>query len=553
MGQKGNRWIGSGLTPPQTIRENGAVLLVQAYWYFDEVTGEFNHRIRKPGEALAALEGVEVLNCHIHHPLFPDLAMQADLLILHLVPDEEVPSIIRIRKALEKPTIFELADNFLQIGDWVAQDDAYRNPDNRAALLNHARLCDALQVSTPAVAKVFSGLNPNTFVFENQSDHFSRVFPDDQNFVVGWGGSRGHASDLRAIRPVLEAFLADHDDAVFSYMGAEDVFRDVFAGMPQAQYRAAGPLEEYYDFLNALHVGLAPLADTPFNHCRSDIKFVEYASHTVVPLLADAEPYRAHALDGENALVYGSPEVLRSYLERLYQDRAFCRALAERAYAYSSRERVWQRHAEHRLEVYRRLCDRAPETNAMPDLPDCSGLITYVRKACAAYDRGDFHEALGDLDRVLGLHPGYQQAHLWRAKTLAALGAFKELWDGYVGFEVHVLYRDILIRLLAQAARAMSLPEESKLLEQVYPDGLGLRHLFPDHGNHSQVLERILAANPYDFQALLDLAVLKARDGRTLEEALTLVDRALIVLPEAGPIRDLKRALEQALSENEGK
>ena len=193
-------------------------LVVQVFWYFDQVTGEFNYRIRKPGEILAQHPDFLVCNIHLFHPLFSQLALAADLLVLHLLADEEVGHIIALRKKLGKPTIYEIPDNFLSLGPWVGDDDALRNPQVRQNFLFNASHCDALQLSSPELQKTFGYLNPRIQVFENQTDRFCAPSAGD-TFVFGWGGSKGHEADLAEVAPAIERFCRDHPDAVFSYMG----------------------------------------------------------------------------------------------------------------------------------------------------------------------------------------------------------------------------------------------------------------------------------------------------------------------------------------------
>jgi hypothetical protein len=53
----------------------------------------------------------------------------------------------------------------------------------------------------------------------------------------------------------------------------------------------------------AWDVGLAPLADTPFNNCKSDIKFLEYGALGVIPVVSDCAAYRASATESRGAVL----------------------------------------------------------------------------------------------------------------------------------------------------------------------------------------------------------------------------------------------------------
>lgn len=65
----------------------------------------------------------------------------------------------------------------------------------------------------------------------------------------------------------------------------------------------AGCLVNYLSWLDHLHIGIASLLPTEYNRCRSDVKFLEYASHSVAPLLQDLDPYH-YLMDTDAALLF---------------------------------------------------------------------------------------------------------------------------------------------------------------------------------------------------------------------------------------------------------
>lgn len=429
-------------------------LIVQAYWYFDKITGEYHYRIGGPGEALASDPRFQVVNIHVFDPLFPQLALEADLLILHLLPDPEIWRLIHERRAAGKRTLFEIADNFLAPGPWVRADDAYRNPLVRQEIMLHAALCDGCQFSTAEVAQVFSGLNARTVILENQVNHFAQPVRASRPLTIGWGGSIGHRDDLALIAPTVIDFIRRHPDTRFLYMGHPPIYTDLFAELgEQGEVIPAGPVEAYYGFLERLHIGLAPLADTEFNRCRSDVKFIEYAAHAVVPVLADAAPYRAHARDGENALIFRTPAELGALLERLYTDEQALKALAQRTYDYARRERDRTNHNAERIAFYQTMLPAEPSHQGLPELPELHGLITYLRSAIYALDQGKAEEALKTLDKLLNIYPSYQLAQLIRARALLALGRAGGALADMAKAQFSPIYGDLHCELLAQAAR----------------------------------------------------------------------------------------------------
>jgi hypothetical protein len=87
-------------------------------------------------------------------------------------------------------------------------------------------------------------------------------------------------------------------------------------------------------------VGLAPLADTPFNNCRSDIKFLEYTALAVLSVVSDCTAYRASAIkSGGAVLVKNSSNNWRDTFLNLIDDLPQFRSIVDAAWKYVSNKR----------------------------------------------------------------------------------------------------------------------------------------------------------------------------------------------------------------------
>jgi glycosyltransferase involved in cell wall biosynthesis len=81
-------------------------------------------------------------------------------------------------------------------------------------------------------------------------------------------------------------------------------------------------------------IGLAPLADTPFNACKSAIKTLDYAALGLAVLASDTEVYRGSVADGPGGLlVRNDSGAWYRALLRLVQDHLLRRELAAGACA----------------------------------------------------------------------------------------------------------------------------------------------------------------------------------------------------------------------------
>ncbi|CAM2006350.1 glycosyltransferase [Acanthopleuribacter pedis] len=505
--------------------------IVQGYWYLEQETGEFQHRIARPGEMVARHPEFLVRNVHVYHPLFAQLALSADLLILHLVAEEETAQIIQRRKKLGKATLYEIPDNFLKVGDWVPPHNALRNPMVRQRILSAARACDSLILSSPALREVFGAVSDRVQVFENQIDHFSA--PRKKNdFVFGWGGSLGHGHDLAWISPAIERFCRDFPDARFAYMGDRGLFDRLFAYLDNADYTEPGSLKAYYHFIRKLSVGIAPLIDNDFNRCRSDGKFIEFAAHGVVPLLSDVACYRHHGIDGENALFFSDGESFYQHLKTLYEQPDRVARLAKQSYDYAKLKRALLNHADKRMAYYRTFLPFEPSLDEIAEIPPCTGLIAHLHKAHYLADAHEYTEALEVLDEVLEMHPTYAQAHMLRLKTLCNFGYHREVMEEYHDFACEPVYWDVLYCYLSQSALALGDARQSELVRKIADLGLRTRCSYKPSLNNERMFRKLLKINPYDYEALIRLSQITAHNPKKVEEASALFKRAVFMNPE---------------------
>jgi len=106
---------------------------------------------------------------------------------------------------------------------------------------------------------------------------------------------------------------------------------------------------------------------TAYNRCRSDVKFLEYASRGVAGIYADLEPYRDSVVPGRTGLLYRTLPELLACLDRLAGDPELRRRIREQAHAQVAGSRLQQHHADERLAWYRSLLTRPGQGYTVPE------------------------------------------------------------------------------------------------------------------------------------------------------------------------------------------
>ena len=241
------------------------------------------------------------------------------------------------------------------------------------------RAVHAVQTSTEPLGDLFRRSNPEVAVFPNAILQLPepRNHADPRRLTLFFGGLNREA-DWPEYLPALNAVAALAGDRL-GFCIVND--RGLFDGL-QTPHKSFTPLcdyETYRDLLAGCDISFMPLADTPFNRCKSDLKFLEAAAARVTPL-ASPTVYAGSIEDGRTGILFHDPQELQRRLMHLLANPDTGRAMADAARLYVARHRMlayqvgrrvaWYRSLWARREaLHRDLLERVPEL-AVPDPAD---------------------------------------------------------------------------------------------------------------------------------------------------------------------------------------
>jgi tetratricopeptide (TPR) repeat protein len=345
------------------------MLIVNAVAMLTRKVGDYLYRVEQPSVAMGKIGNTIAITVSTISPWFAKLCLVADVLILHLLSEHDLLPILEERKQQGRPTVYELSDNIMALHEGIGIRGWFSDPINLALAFQYMRMADAVQVTGHGLAEQFGFINARMVIFENQMATLGmngRQASD--RVIVGWAGSSGHKQDIEAVSGAIAQVLHANSHVDFAYMGDEEIYRSLAAVLPSGRimYAPPGTLEEYLVFLQKLDIGIIPLQDNPYNRCRSDVKFLEYASRGVVPVLSSLTPYKNSAEQGKTAFFYESPQQLVEILTLLVNDTDLRDRVGHAAYAYVKDYRMEDSHAERRSAFYSSLMKKDTET---PDLP----------------------------------------------------------------------------------------------------------------------------------------------------------------------------------------
>lgn len=214
------------------------------------------------------------------------------------------------------PVVYHIDDDLLELPESLGHDIVKRNgswivKDARRQMLAEA---DLVYASTPALAARLASRFPGQRVFHGMYAPYlgDRLEPQParagQAPTVGYMGSKGHQQDLRIAVPGLVRLMTDRPDIRFETFGTISMPEELLAFGTRVKAHAVN--KSYVAFLDALaglqwDVGIAPLADEPFNQCKAPTKYVEYSAAGIPVVASNVDVYRGVVAAGGGTLVDG--------------------------------------------------------------------------------------------------------------------------------------------------------------------------------------------------------------------------------------------------------
>jgi len=284
------------------------------------------------------------------------------------------------------PVIYTTDDNLVDLDPSLTR--GYLTPAHITAAEYLAREASGIIVSTEPLRSRMAKYNSQVVVVENAIDERlfatapSRPRRNPGKIVIGYMGTATHDADFKIIIEALRA--------IFEEFG-ETVSLEIIGGVANALTLAplegrpvrvvhAGDSMSYPAFMrrlaenNTWDLAVAPLCDTPFNRCKSDLKFLDYGAMSVPAVFSAISPYRASVVDGQTGLLAeNTTNAWRNALRRLIVDADLRFALGRGARSYVFERRTLRKAASLWVQAIQSLLPPASSTTS------CTRIASPVR------------------------------------------------------------------------------------------------------------------------------------------------------------------------------
>ena len=211
-------------------------------------------------------------------------------------------------------------------------DDDMLRPDTSAGLAHlhdlqvqesfkHClRGSDLVTVSTQPLAEQLAPYNDNVAVLPNHIDadmlYIDR--PKSSKVTIGWAGGMSHLVDWVTVSDPLRGVLEANPDVDMHFCGID------YSPLLKRVCRYTPWKPNVWDYFKVIDfdIGLAPLADTPFNVCKSHIRALEYMALGIPVVASDVPAYNDLVVDGVTGFLVNSPDEWDARLTDLINDEA---------------------------------------------------------------------------------------------------------------------------------------------------------------------------------------------------------------------------------------
>jgi glycosyltransferase involved in cell wall biosynthesis len=307
---------------------------VMSYLKDDGACGYY--RITLPMTKLAEHTDTDVINIKVGAPIHAIVeSLDCDIALLPRVCDDDAIDLIDTLHSCGKKVILDYDDNMFNVSpfsphyeDFGSEEIEVRDSKgniiplwvdgkNIDLKLNRERLdcirracekADAVSVTTPILAKVYSEYNDNVYKLPNCVNldlwkhlNFKRDNPDEIRLY--WSGGSSHFEDLMLLRDVLPVIANKYKNTKLVLMGCN--FKAATKGFPEDRVEfhnwVPTPAYPYKTAILDADISLIPLDDNAFSNCKSNIKWVEQSALFVPSVVSLVSPYK-EAYNGANGV-----------------------------------------------------------------------------------------------------------------------------------------------------------------------------------------------------------------------------------------------------------
>jgi hypothetical protein len=190
---------------------------------------------------------------------------------------------------------------------------------------------DIVTVSTDHIKKYFKDINPNIIVIENAFNNYNYRFEKRENNTkrITWRGSSTHRNDLLSCKENMTNIAHNNPEWDWVFIGGQPWY--ITESISNCITAEEMELIKYHKFLSditpAIH--LIPLVNSPFNHSKSNISWIEGTWSGACCIAPNFEEF-----DKSGCLNYKDSYGFKYLFEKAINSRTFRQENYEKSFEY---------------------------------------------------------------------------------------------------------------------------------------------------------------------------------------------------------------------------
>ncbi|GAA0373752.1 hypothetical protein GCM10008933_01010 [Paenibacillus motobuensis] len=272
------------------------------------------------------------------HEVTEQHVADADIVIVQRSVEPRVYKYFELARILGKRTVYVIDDYYEALPQTNSIGKYYAHPDRQKAFADFLKNADIVKVDAPYFGKLLvEKYNSNVIYFPASVDfawieQVEKKPKNDSVIVIGYEGANKE-QDFVAVVPALLKILNEYGK--FIKLEFYGFVPESLSQHPSVSYN--NPEADYRTFIRKLYqsnwdIGLAPLDDTPFNHCKTNNKFREYAACGIPGIYSSSPAYTDWVVHRENGIIVPhTEEGWYEGMKQLIEDRLLRARIKERA------------------------------------------------------------------------------------------------------------------------------------------------------------------------------------------------------------------------------
>lgn len=309
--------------------------------------------------------------------------VDADIVVFHRPEREEQLAVAKKLKEVGKKIVFDNDDTYkdhngFKFTEYMNEERVKKGleklDDNISDFLYEA---DLVTCTTEFLKKEYEKINSNVVVLPNCVDPF--YFPEpkrneDEVIRIGITGSVGITADVDVLRPIVEHY--QHDPRVRLVLlslppeGENEVYKKLYSeeyafwNKINIEWHSFVKSDVYYEYLNDLKLDMViiPRADSYFNRCKSNLKFLE-SSMLEIPVIGQSfsdgqSPYEVNPEDAKHLLLATDTQSWIEQIEKLINDKQLRLDMGKKAREYVEENYSIEKNAHKWVDAYKPLLNK---------------------------------------------------------------------------------------------------------------------------------------------------------------------------------------------------